>query len=211
MFSVHHVTPRGPPSNTACQNQQMSAGVWTLLVPLKPAALAKSRLRGALPGVPHEELVESLAAATIEAASASPLVGELIVVTGGPDLNTALRNAFRAGPLAVLPADLPALRTAELTEALELCAVRSFVPDAEGTGTVLLAAPRGDLDPRFGVGSALAHERSGARRLDGDWPTLRRDVDTAADLAAAQALGWTHAGHRLHLRPGHPDGFVVAR
>jgi 2-phospho-L-lactate guanylyltransferase len=66
------------------------------------------------------------------------------------------------------------------------------VPDLPGTGTVLLAAPAGvPLDPRFGVGSAAAHEASGARRLDGDWPTLRRDVDTADDLAAAYALGWT--------------------
>lgn len=176
----------------------MSA-LWSLLVPVKPAALAKTRLRGALPGVPHEELVEALAAATIAAAQASPLVRKLIVVTGGPDLNAALREAAIPGPVAVIPADLPALRTAELTEALELCTVRSFVPDAEGTGTVLLAAPDGDLRPHFGPDSARLHESDGARRLDGDWPTLRRDVDTAADLAAAQALGWSHAGHRLHV------------
>jgi 2-phospho-L-lactate guanylyltransferase len=179
----------------------MSAAAWTLLVPLKPLGLAKSRLRGVLPGVPHEELVQSLARATIAAAQASPLVGRLIVVGGGPDLNTALKAAAAGekGRVAVIPADLPALRTAELTEALGLCAVRSFVPDAEGTGTVLLAAPNGDLEPMFGPGSAQAHERSGARRLDGNWPTLRRDVDTAADLAAAQALGWVHAGHRIHV------------
>ena len=37
------------------------------------------------------------------------------------------------GPLADLPADLPALRPAELTEALGLCSARSFVADADGT------------------------------------------------------------------------------
>jgi 2-phospho-L-lactate guanylyltransferase len=179
----------------------MSARVWTLLVPLKPLAAAKSRLRGAVPGLAHEKLVAALAQATIEAARASPLVAELVVVTKGPDLNSALREAAAEhdGPLAVLPADLPALRTEELTEALRLCVVRSFVPDAEGAGTVLLAAPDGDLRPAFGPESARLHERDGARRLDGDWPTLRRDVDTAADLAAAQALGWSHAGYRLHV------------
>ncbi|TDC57227.1 2-phospho-L-lactate guanylyltransferase, partial [Micromonospora sp. KC207] len=68
--------------------------------------------------------------------------------------------------------------------------VRRFVADAPGTGTVLLAAPPGvPLDPRFGVGSAEAHEASGALPLAGDWPTLRRDVDTATDLAAAARLG----------------------
>lgn len=178
----------------------MSA-LWSLLVPVKPAAHAKTRLRGALPGVAHEDLVQALATATIEAAQASPLVGNLIIVTGGPDLNSALREAATElqGPVAVIPGDLPALRTTELTEALGLCAVRSFVPDADGTGTVLLAAPDGDLRPRFGPDSARIHEAEGARRLDGDWPTLRRDVDTAADLAAVQALGWTHAGHRLRV------------
>jgi 2-phospho-L-lactate guanylyltransferase len=45
------------------------------------------------------------------------------------------------------------------------------------------------LDPRFGPGSAAAHAASGARPLHGDWPTLRRDVDTDADLADAARLG----------------------
>lgn len=181
-------------------------------MPLKPLSAAKSRLRGALPGVRHEDLVLALAQTTIEAATASPLVRRLIVITNEPldfdalpdphgDLNDALREAARliSGPVAVIPADLPALRTAELTEALSLSERRSFVADAEGTGTVLLAAPQGGLNPHFGVGSAAAHETSGALRLHGDWPTLRRDVDTETDLRAAQALGWSHAGHRLHV------------
>jgi 2-phospho-L-lactate guanylyltransferase len=67
---------------------------------------------------------------------------------------------------------------------------RSFVPDADGTGTVLLAAAAGiPLDPRFGAGSAAAHAGSGATELTGDWPGLRQDVDTAADLRAVLALG----------------------
>jgi 2-phospho-L-lactate/phosphoenolpyruvate guanylyltransferase len=49
--------------------------------------------------------------------------------------------------------------------------------------------PGGDLDPHFGPGSAVAHAASGARPLDGDWPSLRRDVDTPADLTAAARLG----------------------
>jgi 2-phospho-L-lactate guanylyltransferase len=64
------------------------------------------------------------------------------------------------------------------------------VADAPGTGTVLLTAPPGvPLDPRFGVGSAAAHRASGAVPLTGPWPSLRRDVDTAADLADAARLG----------------------
>ncbi|HEY0698385.1 MAG TPA: hypothetical protein VGD43_11320, partial [Micromonospora sp.] len=62
--------------------------------------------------------------------------------------------------------------------------------DAPGSGTVLLTAGPGvRLAPRFGAGSAGAHAASGAVPLAGDWPTLRRDVDTPADLVTAAGLG----------------------
>lgn len=180
------------------------SGAWTLLVPLKPPRVAKSRLRGAVPGMPHEELVLALAEATVRAASGSPEVGRLVVIGHGVqlgfellpdrhgDLNEALREAAAQvrGPVAAMPADLPALRPGELTEALRRVDGRGFVPDAEGTGTVLLAAQRGPLRPCFGPGSAKAHEDDGAHRLDHAWPTLRRDVDTPADLREALRLGW---------------------
>jgi 2-phospho-L-lactate guanylyltransferase len=67
---------------------------------------------------------------------------------------------------------------------------RGFVPDAPGDGTVLLTAPAGvPLDPRFGAGSAAAHAASGATELAGDWPGLRQDVDTPADLRVVLELG----------------------
>ncbi len=99
--------------------------------------------------------------------------------------------------VVALAADLAALRSSDLTEALraaELVASdsprRVFVPDAAGSGTVLLAATRGaGLEPCFGAGSAAAHQASGAVLLDGDWPSLRRDVDTPADLAEAVSIG----------------------
>jgi 2-phospho-L-lactate guanylyltransferase len=103
--------------------------------------------------------------------------------------------------VVALAADLPALRCEELTDALRRAEdaassrgpralARAFVADAAGTGTVLLAAPPGAvLEPCFGPDSAAAHEASGAVRLAGAWPTLRRDVDTPADLAAAVEFG----------------------
>ncbi len=188
------------------------------MVPVKRLAAAKSRLRGALPGVPHEELALALAADTLRAVLACPAVAEVLVVTDDarvaaaaraagarvlpdePDagLNAAFRHgaaASTAGWVAGLTADLPALRPAELAGALLAAqtgrpGARWFVPDAPGGGTVLLAAPPDvALDPRFGEGSAAAHAASGALPLTGDWPTLRRDVDTAADLAVAVRLG----------------------
>ncbi|MEU4568414.1 2-phospho-L-lactate guanylyltransferase [Micromonospora sp. NPDC023956] len=194
----------------------MSEPSWTVVVPVKRLDVAKSRLRGALPGVPHESLALALALDTVRAVLGCDAVADLLVVTDdrrvatavraagarvlpdAPDagLNAALRHGARAagGPVAGLTADLPALLPADLAAALRATAdnpgVRHFVADAPGDGTVLLAAPAGvPLDPRFGVGSAAAHAASGALPLAGGWPTLRRDVDTSADLAEAVRLG----------------------
>ncbi len=109
-----------------------------------------------------------------------------------------LRARRPARPIGALQADLPALRPAELAAALAAAqlafetgvAHRAFVADAPGDGTtLLLCAPNRPLDPRFGPGSARAHERSGALRLAGEWPGLRRDVDTPDDLRQAVELG----------------------
>jgi 2-phospho-L-lactate guanylyltransferase len=64
------------------------------------------------------------------------------------------------------------------------------VADRGGTGTTLLtAAPGRPPRPRFGPASAAAHRSAGAVELSGHWPSLRHDVDTAADLLAAAELG----------------------
>ncbi|MGI5522930.1 2-phospho-L-lactate guanylyltransferase [Micromonospora sp. CA-259024] len=196
----------------------MSQPRWAVVVPVKRLSAAKSRLRGALPGVPHEELALALAADTLRAVLACPAVAEALVVTDDPrvtamaraagarvlpdgpgaGLNAAFRHGAAgrvAGWVAGLTADLPALRPAELAGALLTAQngraeVPRFVPDAPGDGTVLLTAPPGvPLDPHFGVNSAVAHTASGALPLTGDWPSLRRDVDTAADLTTAARLG----------------------
>ncbi|GAB2637817.1 2-phospho-L-lactate guanylyltransferase [Nocardia goodfellowii] len=116
------------------------------------------------------------------------------------DLNGALADAARAlrhrhGPveLLALQADLPALCPDELADMLTVAPAgkRSVVVDHAGTGTAALFVGDGTLalEPRFGPGSAQAHRAAGAVDLDGDWPGLRLDVDTAADLDAAVALG----------------------
>lgn len=192
---------------------------WTAVIPIKPLGLAKSRLRGAVPGHAHEDLVLAMAIDTVRAATASGRLLGVLVVTddcrvrdavtaigasclpdrpaGGLNAAVAYGAATLAGPVAALTADLPALRPAELAAALDSAlnttgvqAQRAFVTDAGGTGTVLLTAASGTaLGPRFGPGSAAEHWASGARQLAGDWPTLRRDVDTPTDLAEAYALG----------------------
>jgi 2-phospho-L-lactate guanylyltransferase len=188
---------------------------WTAVIPVKRLAAAKSRLRGAVPAARHADLALAMVLDTAVAVLAGDAVTELVVVTDDvvtaaavtelgarvvPDrpaggLNAAMRYGADevAGPArfrAVLTGDLPALRPGQMDAALARVEGRSFVADAAGTGTVLLAVPPGEpLEPRFGVGSAAAHARSGARALTGDWPGLRHDVDTPADLDAVLALG----------------------
>jgi 2-phospho-L-lactate/phosphoenolpyruvate guanylyltransferase len=191
---------------------------WSVVVPAKRLAVAKTRLRpltSPLPGAAHDELVLALLADTVAAAATCPVVGAIVVVTDDaaaadvvrglgvrtvpdePDrgLNPALEHGARAvggSAVAALSSDLPALRPEELAAALTAAgaaASRCFVADAHGTWTTLLTAIGTELRPRFGAGSAEAHRASGARPLTGEWPGLVRDVDTEADLRAARTLG----------------------
>ena len=214
---------------------------WSLVVPAKRLAGAKTRLRPVTADLPdrgaaHADLVLALLADTVAAALACPAVHVLLVVTDDPaarrlvrrlgaattpdepdrGLNPALAHgaAGLPGPVAALSSDLPALRPADLGTALAAAAdaaregrPRAFVADDAGSGTTLLTALGVALDPHFGPRSAAAHPAAGALPLVADVPTLRRDVDTAADLAAAVRLGTgphtAAALARLGLRSGH--------
>jgi 2-phospho-L-lactate/phosphoenolpyruvate guanylyltransferase len=186
---------------------------FALLVPVKALSLAKSRLSVSAE-VGREPLMRAFALDAIAAAVQSPAVAQVHVVTDDPafevdgvrrlpdegdgDLNRALNHAALRVRLedprvavAALCADLPSLRPADLTEALSAgLTPRWFVADAAGTGTTLLAAGPGvDLQPHFGAGSARRHEESGAAPVRAELASLRRDVDTEDDLAAARELG----------------------
>jgi 2-phospho-L-lactate guanylyltransferase len=95
-------------------------------------------------------------------------------------------------PLVVVPGDLAALTADVLDQTLALLATeeRTFVPDACGRGTSLLAAARPELlVPSYGDQSALRHAEAGFRPAAPVDKRCRRDVDTAADLAEARLLG----------------------
>lgn len=191
---------------------------WSVIVPVKGPRTGKSRLADAA-GPRRAGLALALALDTLAAVAATPRVrlvvvtpdpvvsaeaarmGALVVGDDGTSLSAALTAGVRAavederhGPepaVAILLGDLPALRPQDLQTALAACtrARTAFVPDAKGTGSVLLASiDPAHLQPAFGPESAVAHATSAAR-LDLDLPRLRRDVDNAEDLAAAVALG----------------------
>ncbi|WP_238419438.1 2-phospho-L-lactate guanylyltransferase [Streptomyces taklimakanensis] len=193
---------------------------WTLVVPLRPLSRAKSRLAAAAGEELRPRLALAFAQDTVAAALACPLVEGVVVVTDDPlagaelaalgarvvpdvpagGLNPALGHGeavVRAerprAAVAALNADLPALRPVELARVLGAARVhrRSFLADAAGVGTTLLAASGGTaLAPAFGGPSRVRHLRSGAVELAlPDVASVRRDVDTGEDLAAALALG----------------------
>ncbi|WP_406302867.1 2-phospho-L-lactate guanylyltransferase [Streptomyces sp. NBC_00885] len=197
-----------------------SSDGWSLVVPLKPLVLAKSRLAGAADGILRPHLALAFAQDTVAAALACGLVRDVAVVTDDPaagvelaalgarivpdspgaGLNAALAHgaeavrALRPGAaVAALNADLPALRPEELARVLVRASVfpRAFLADAAGIGTTFLsAAPGTELRPAFGGRSRRRHLASGAAEilLDGV-DSVRQDVDTGDDLAAALTLG----------------------
>ena len=197
---------------------------WRLIIPVKGQLAAKSRLHPP-DGVARADLAHAFALDTISAVLDCMPPTALVVVTsdelidrfvrdqGGtviPDnghgLNPAVRQGIEyadvtLGPTAVLLADIPTLRPEDLIEALSACAMhrRALVPDATGSGTVLLSAlsPK-DLHPRFGPGSADQHARE-CVRLDLDLPALRTDVDDDKALRRAVEIGvGKHTAAVLH-------------
>lgn len=192
---------------------------WSVVVPVKRRRDAKTRLDGAVAAVRHGDLVLALALDTVAAVIRANAVRQVVVVTDDdvvavrmralgvhvvPDapaagLNPALRHGAAAAVhlsgndgVMALTADLPALRPAELDAMLGVAAVHdsAVLADALGSGsTVLTARPGTALAPAFGPESLRAHVDSGARALTGAWPSLRRDVDTVADLREARVLG----------------------
>lgn len=192
---------------------------WSVLMPVKVLAEAKSRLAG-LAGPRRAALALALACDTLTAALGSDPVARVIVITDDqaagtalaslgalviPDepragLNAALRHGaahaaarWPGAGTAALSADLPALRPDELGRALRAAAAAptAFVADAAGDGTTLYTAtPGAAFRPAFGLGSRARHAAGGAAELVLDGiPGLRRDVDTPSDLRGAAELG----------------------
>ena len=189
-------------------------GTWHVVIPVKGGPDAKSRLR-APDGVDRLVLARALAIDTVTAAAEAVGPRHVVVVTSdaevlqavaslgvatladpGRGLNQAVDAALgdlpSDQPAAVLLGDVPALRPPDLRAALVAgdASERWFVPDAEGTGTVLLGAhSAAAVRPGFGTGSAARHESDGSTRLALDLDRLRRDVDDEASLGEALRLG----------------------
>ena len=185
---------------------------WTAIVPVKAWRSAKSRLDLHL----REEIARALTLDTLDVLTSHPDIGRVVVVTADANvrreaeqrgatvlaeepaddpLNDAVRQGLDwaasagDGPTLVIPADLAYLSADVLTSALAvLAAGPAHVPDADGTGTTLLAAPKASgIDPHYGIGSSALHAAAGFTRLDDVDPRARADIDQLADLDT----GWS--------------------
>ena len=184
------------------QSARLAALSWSLVIPVKVLAQAKSRLTG-IAGPRRSELALAMAADTIAAAVEAASVAAVLVVTDDPAVTdiaaglgalvlpdapaAGLNEALAYGAAhsearwpergrAGLAGDLPAARPEELTAALAAAARlgAAFVPDADGTGTVLYAvAPGTEFRPQFGPASRDRHLATGAAEIK------------AADIGAA--------------------------
>ncbi len=192
---------------------------WTVLVPIKPWALSKSRLcvdpestavlarafaqdvMAAVYGSRHTGTIVIISAEA-EALPLSRKYGAVVLqdrplLTPDP-LNQAVMSGVHwaqrmraASPLAVVPADLACMTTEDFDNALDLLGQRdrSYVPDTSGNGTTILAS-RIPAQIVPSYGPDSAHQHS----TNGAWVStaharVRHDIDTLDDLDLAEQLG----------------------
>ncbi|MFT4088379.1 MAG: 2-phospho-L-lactate guanylyltransferase [Gordonia sp. (in: high G+C Gram-positive bacteria)] len=178
-------------------------------MPLKDLSRAKTRLS---PNVSYRRNAAlAFALDVIGSLRRCVTVGEVVLVTGDPHLCTLAGSGVRVvddpgrglnsaidhaaarlvrdrrtnGRLAVMLADLPAARSADIGEALGTAETLGavFVPDRQRLGTTFVAVRDGGrLRTSFGAGSAGRHAALGLTPLSGAPARLRADVDTPADL-----------------------------
>ena len=191
---------------------------WTAVVPVKRIASAKTRLcadvelRSRLALAFAADTVAAVSScagvARVVVVTDDTAVNDAIrnrpgvlVVPDEPDagLNPALEHGAAVGRrlapgdgVLIVSSDLPALRPHELAATLGDIAPddAAFVSDASGVGTTVLAMPPDvTVEPRFGPRSHAAHLQVAVRIDRVDIPSVRRDVDTWADLWDARRMG----------------------
>lgn len=194
----------------------MTASTWSVIVPVKAAAHAKTRL-GPAYGRWRPLLARAFALDSVRAVSDAERTERVVVVTDDEDLGTILQRrpglsvvaerehgdlngSIRTGladlaadrPVAVVTSDLPALTSATVDAVFTLAAMHRLgvVPDQERVGTTMLTARSpGLLRPRFGPDSFRRHLADGASPLEVTAPDVLRDVDLPEHLRTAAGLG----------------------
>jgi len=209
---------------------------WSIVLPVKSIEQAKSRLLR--DDWARQQLMAAFLADILAALGAARHVSEVIVVGDdplvrdiaeacgarsvaegvAPGLNAAAATGLAAtapgSPVVVMVADLPCLTGPAIEHVLDLASAVpcSFVCDAAGTGTTMLAARKAkDCRPQFGPRSRARHAAAGNLELaPGEvdaFARARRDVDTEVDLWDAVRIGVGPAtAAAMHVGGRQPDG-----
>jgi 2-phospho-L-lactate/phosphoenolpyruvate guanylyltransferase len=188
------------------------------LIAIKERSRCKTRLVESLAPSARIELVRSMLAAVLSAASVAREVRQIIVVSPerdsvpaeipvladtGESLNGALTQAhgvlreFGCREVVILPADLPNITAADVDGLVRTGRRGGFAiaPDAAGVGTnaLCLVSPH-PFGFQFGPCSLRLHlqeaERKGLSPQVVRLPGLEFDVDTPADLTRLEEQQW---------------------
>jgi 2-phospho-L-lactate guanylyltransferase len=183
---------------------------WIALIPLKPPGEGKQRLSGRLDPASRARIGLAMFRHVVAEIGAVAKIETIIILSQtvpegwgggwvkdrGGGLNAELEDARRflgRGPLLVVHADLPLLRSAdvELLLADAEATGLAIAPDRHGSGTNALAlADERPFAFQFGTGSFAAHRaQAGARCRVLTRQGLALDVDTPDDLDAAIRCG----------------------
>ena len=198
--------------------------MWAAVIPMKPAEEAKSRLLPA--DDPHRaEFAMAFLEDVLVALADAPLRARIVVTADDRARRIALAHGARivddpedpadglnaaimagadaaGGDVLAITADLPCLTSAAVSAVLAAADAEtgsSFIGDAAGTGTTMLAMRPG-ARPAFGPRSRASHASAGYVPLGiigADGARARRDVDTAVDLWDAGRIGVGAATQRV--------------
>ncbi|MXZ63468.1 MAG: 2-phospho-L-lactate guanylyltransferase [Chloroflexi bacterium] len=191
-------------------------GAPCVIVPVQALATAKSRLAEVLPDADRAEVVLAMLGDVLEAVRAAhdgplllvtpdeqyepaaALAEATLLVDAGTGYNEAVRLALgsaevaTAGGAVVVPADQARAEPADVRAALDALETHEVVvvPSLDGGTGLLGLRPPDAIRTAYGPASAAAHEE--AARVAGRsvavlrLASLERDVDTIADLGAAE-------------------------
>jgi 2-phospho-L-lactate guanylyltransferase (CobY/MobA/RfbA family) len=193
---------------------------WEVFLPLKQFASGKSRLAN-LSADLRISLIKAMASDLIDALLQVPNIARITVV--GVDLESLTESAdprLKSFPIlepisinadlklaigdtnriAIFLPDLPSVKAAEITQALELASKHqtSFIADLNSIGSTAFFSTIGKVQTHFGINSAAFHRQAQAIELiDAQFKGIKADCDDWADLLAIESSDLGHATRAL--------------
>lgn len=193
---------------------------WDVFLPLKQFAAGKSRLT-TIPDDFRVSLIKAMAIDLIEVLRQVPHIANITVVgvdhqeltnSASPkllsfsisepiDINSDLQLAIGDSKrIAIFLPDLPSVKTAEISKALELANSHktSFIADQNSIGSTAFFSTVGKVPTYFGANSAAAHRNAQAIELiDSQFKGIKADCDDWSDLVAIKISDLGHETRAL--------------